>query len=254
MNKNNLVSIIIPTFNSSKFILETLDSVINQTYKEFEIIIIDDYSTDDTIFLVETYLKKQNISYKILKSKSNKGVAVARNRGIKEAKGEYVAFLDSDDLWDKNKLEKQVNFMKSNNYYFSFTNQYSINEEGSIIKSKNKIKQVVNYKTLLKRTYISTSSVVININKIGKFEMPNYRRGQDYATWIMLLRNIDAYGLNQRLLKYRVSRGSLSSNKFDNLKQIYTIQREQEGINRLRIYFNIIVYLFYGVKKTLFRR
>lgn len=254
MNNNKNVSIIIPTYNASKYIIQTLESVIVQSFNDYEIIIVDDCSKDDTVLKINNYLNKINVNFNLIINEKNLGVAISRNKGISVAKGQFIAFLDSDDMWDKDKLDKQITFMRENDYIFSYTNQYSINEDNQIIRSKNKIKKVVKYKTLLKRTYISTSSVVIDINKIGKFSMPNYRRGQDYATWLILLRDVNAYGLEERLLKYRVSSGSLSSNKLDNLRQIYNIQREQEGINRIKIYFNLCVYFIYAVNKTLFRR
>lgn len=254
MNDNKNVSIIIPTYNASKYIIQTLESVIVQSFNDYEIIIVDDCSKDDTVLKIKNYLNNINANFNLIVNEKNLGVAISRNKGISVAKGQFIAFLDSDDIWHKDKLDKQITFMRENDYAFSYTNQYSINEDNQIIRSTNKIKKVVKYKTLLKRTYISTSSVVIDINKIGKFSMPNYRRGQDYATWLILLRDVNAYGLDERLLNYRVSRGSLSSNKLDNLRQIYNIQREQEGINRIKIYINLCVYFIYAVNKTLLRR
>lgn len=247
------ISIIIPTYNSSRFIISTLESVKIQTYRNFEVIIIDDCSNDNTIDLIEKFIfENPNLDIKFIKKEQNTGVAVSRNIGIDESKGKYIAFLDSDDLWEMDKLEKQINFSKSNGYSFIYNAIDIINENGEIIKKKRKIIKIVSYKTLLKQTIISTSSVFIDIEKIGYFQMPLLRSGQDYATWLILLRKNNAYGIDEALTHYRRSNNSLSSNKFKSIKQVYSIQRKQEKIGVLSSTYNTIFFIINAFIKHFF--
>lgn len=175
-----LVSIIMPTYNCANFIDKSIESVINQTYKNWELIIIDDCSTDNTEEIVKKYIKEDSrIIYH--KLPTNSGAAVARNHGIAMAKGSYIAFLDSDDLWAKDKLEKQLKFMKDNGYAFTFTSYAQIDENGNpngvIIRAKEK----VDYNGVLLSCPIGNSSVIYNVDILGKFEIPNIRKRNDDA-------------------------------------------------------------------------
>ena len=180
---------------------------------------------------------------------TNQGAAVARNKALELAKGQYVAFLDSDDLWKSNKLEKQISFMKNNNISFCFSAIEMINEKDIVIKSKRNIKNEVNYSFLLKNTMIPTSSVVIDRNIVGDFQMPLIRGGQDYATWLMLLRNNTAYGINEALVQYRIGHSSLSSNKLKSFEQVWNIQTRQEKINKIKAFINLFCFGFNALKK-----
>ena len=157
---HDLISIVMPAYNSEKYIRNSIKSVINQTYKNWELIIIDDYSTDNTVSIIEEF---QNKNIHLIKNKKNSGAAISRNKGIKLAKGNYIAFLDSDDLWNKEKLEKQINFMKSNNYDFTYTSFTYLKERKT---KKVIIPEKLTYKESLKNTIILTSTVMINLKNI----------------------------------------------------------------------------------------
>lgn len=253
----NLVSVIIPVYNSEKFIKSTLESVIKQTYSEIEIVIVDDCSTDSSRQIVEKITNTQSIaesqkSRKIFyyRQPINQGAAVARNKALELASGQYIAFLDSDDMWKPEKLEKQISFMKSRNIGFCFSAIEMINQTGEVVKSKRDVKEEVTYSFLLKNTMIPTSSVVIDRNIVGDFQMPLMRGGQDYATWLMLLRKVGtAYGINEALVQYRIGHSSLSSNKLNSLKQVWNIQTRQEKINKIEAVFNLFCFCFNALKK-----
>ena len=156
-----LVSVIIPSHNSSNYIQKTIDSVLCQTYKNFEIIIVDDGSLDNSVEIIKKYalLDKRLVLFDL---KSNFGVSYARNFGISKSKGDYYCFLDSDDLWDKDKLKLQLSFMQKNNFLFSFTSYNLINSKNMVIKKKIKVPYLVNYKGLLKENSIACSTVMIS--------------------------------------------------------------------------------------------
>jgi len=169
--KNNLISIITPSYKSEKFITETIESVLTQYYHNWEMIIVDDFSSDNSNIIIEKYCK-QDHRIRLIKLEKNSGPAVARNKAIKEAKGRYIAFLDADDLWYPQKLEKQIQFMSDNNYELTYTNYETMNEDGknlnNIIKSPSKL----NYKQLLKANKIGCLSAIYDTHKIGKVYMP----------------------------------------------------------------------------------
>ncbi|MGG3689495.1 glycosyltransferase family 2 protein [Caldifermentibacillus hisashii] len=249
---NSLVSVIIPVYNSGKFIAKTLDSVLNQTYKQIEIIIVDDCSTDNSQQIINDYLvSHDNIIYHRLEV--NSGAAVARNKALDLAKGKYVAFLDSDDLWYPKKIEKQLELMQQKKAAICYTAIEMIDENDNLIKGKRNVLEMINYKFLLKNTMIATSTVIIDRELTGRFQMPLIRSGQDYATWLMLMRNGTlAYGINEPLTSYRKSSNSLSSKKYKNIVKVWRIQRYQENINSIRTLFNACSYALNAFKKHYF--
>lgn len=247
--KNEKVSVIIPVYNSEKFLKHTINSVLRQSYTDIEIIVVDDCSQDNSAKIV-LEMQKQYSNIRYYKQKTNKGVALARNRGLELAVGRYVAFLDSDDLWCKDKIKKQLELMKKNNIGFCFTAIEMIDKKGEIIRTKRNVPEQVDYKLLLKNTIIPTSSVVIDRNIIGDFKMPLLRSGQDYATWLSILgKGITAYGINEAKVRYRVSNNSLSSNKFKSIKQVWSIQVGQEKIHPIIASFNTIFFIINALKK-----
>ncbi len=250
--QEDLVSVIIPVYNSEKFIKETLNSVLNQTYKNIEIIIINDCSIDNSENIIKSYCSKyKNIIY--YKKQKNEGVAVARNLALDIAKGRYVAFLDSDDLWEKEKVEKQITLIKEKEASISYTAIEMINEYQDKIKSKREVREIIDYNFLLHNTMIATSSVIIDRKKTGNFKMPLRRLGQDYATWLMLLRNgSKAYGINEALVKYRIRDNSLSSNKLKSIKQVFEIQTKEEKINTIKAGYNTLLFCINALKKYYF--
>lgn len=249
---SGLVSVIIPVYNAEKFIENTIISALQQTYHDIELVIVDDCSTDKSAEII-LQLQNQYPQIKYYKLKSNSGAAVARNKAIELADGQYLAFLDSDDCWKPQKLEKQITLAQETGAEFIFNAIEMIDEQGKIIKGKIDIPSEVTYKFLLTNTIIATSSVLLDISKIGKFQMPPLRSGQDYATWLMLLRNgRTAHGINAALTLYRRTNGSLSSRKSKNWKKVWRIQVEREGINPIVAYIHCICYAVNAIKKYYF--
>jgi len=242
-----MVSVIIPTYNSEKYIEKTVVSALNQTYKNLEIIIIDDCSKDRSRELILN-LAKQDRRVRYFFQEKNQGAAVARNTGIKNAKGKYIAFLDSDDVWLPNKIEKQIIAIKKGNP-FVFCAYDFIDGEGKYIRNKSKIKPEVTYKDELVKTYISTPTVIFDREYFGNPQMPLRRTGQDYAFWLLLLRNAKAYGIDEALVHVTRRKGSLSKNKIQSLIDVYEVQTQLEKIGKLRAGLNTVRYLIYAVEK-----
>lgn len=245
------VSVITPVYNVEKYIDKTLESVFNQTYKDIEIVMVDDCSEDNSAEIISDFQKTHpEIIY--FQQPHNMGAGAARNKCLEFASGQYVAFLDSDDLWYPEKLEKQINCMKEKKSPFSYAAIEMINEEGVIIKGKRNLKENCDYKYLLRNTVIATSSVVIDRMELGEFRMPLRRGGQDYATWLGLLRGgVIAQGINEPLVRYRVRGNSLSSNKFSSLKQVWDIQTNVEHINKISGGINVLYFCINALKKYL---
>ncbi|MGM7702931.1 glycosyltransferase family 2 protein [Pseudalkalibacillus sp. Hm43] len=228
------VSVITPSYKSSKFIGDTISSVLNQTYKNWEMIIVDDCSPDNSVEVIEEYVQKDS-RIKLHQLSENSGAAVARNTAIDMADGKYIAFLDSDDLWLPEKLEKQVRFMEENKSVFSFTEYRIMDEEGSPTDITVKIPKEMSYRDLLKRTVIGCLTVMVNIEETGKVQMPNIRARQDLALWLSILRRgYVAHGIQEELAMYRKVKGSVSSNKFKMIKKNWTVYRDLEKIGPIR--------------------
>lgn len=251
--ERDLISIVVPVYNAEKFLTDTINTVLQQTYENWELIFVDDKSTDRSKKIISEYLNK-NKKIKLIENKENSGAAVSRNNGIKEAKGNYIAFLDADDLWKKEKLEKQLKFMKEINCAFSFTGYEFANEDGKGNGKIVKIPENINYKQSLKNTTIWTSTVMFDMKKLNKdiIKMPNIRKGQDTATWWKILKTgVEAYGLNENLSMYRRSSGTLSSNKFKALKRTWDLYRKVENLNIFYSFYNFLWYCFNAVKRRI---
>lgn len=245
MNKE-LVSIITPMYNSEKYIGQTIESVLNQTYKNWEMIIVDDESKDNTEEVVSTY-KDPRIKY--IRLTENSGAAIARTRAMQEAKGKYMAFLDSDDLWKSNKLEAQIKFMKKNNYNFVCSSYEQIDEQGNKNGKIIKCKKKVDYNGVLLSCPVGNSTVMYNVQKLGKFEVPNIRKRNDDALWLkMLKKERYIYGQDEVLMEYRIRQNSISSNKLDLVKYHWYLYREIEHLSVFRSAFHIVVW---GIIKIL---
>lgn len=247
--KENLVSVIIPVYKVAWIIENTIQSVQNQTYRDLEIVLVDDCSPDNSADIIKQMMVKDDrIHY--FKLDENSGAAVARNRAIRESRGRYIAFLDSDDMWEPDKLEKELALMKEKDCGFVYSAIKMIDKDGNVTKESTYVPTRLSYKTILTRTYIATSSVLLDMEKIGEFQMPLRRSGQDYATWLMLLRRVDyAYGIQEPLVRYRNSPGSLSSNKIASLKKVFSVQTKFEGINPIYAAFNTFCFGLYAFKK-----
>ena len=237
------VSVIIPMHNSSNFILKCIDSVINQTYKELEILLIDDKSSDNTIRKIKKIKDKR---IKIIKLNNNMGAARARNKGIEEATGDYISFLDSDDYWRLDKIEKQVEFIKDKVFIYS-KYEYLRGDKRHIAN----VPESLTYDELLKNSAIFTSTVMLNMKYLDKEDiyMPNMRMGQDYGAWYKILKKIDkAYGMQEVLATYRVGNKSLSSNKIKAMKRTWKLYK-MEKLPFLKRVYCFICYGLNAVKR-----
>lgn len=247
----DLVSIIIPVYNAEKYIDETINSVLDQTYNNWELILVNDCSTDNSERLIQKYLKDKRI--KLINNKVNSKAAISRNNGIKEANGRYICFLDADDKWDKEKLEIQIKFMKENDCAFSY-HSYEFASEKCIPNGKKVIaKEKLTYKECLKNNIISTITVMFDMNKLSKADifMPNYNYVEDTATWWKILRKgYIAYGIPNLFSYYRRIPNSNSSNKIRTQKSLWLLYRKEEKLN----FFNSVYYLFWKNINAIQRR
>ena len=236
---SELISIITPTYNCERFIGETIESVLKQTYKNWEMIIVDDCSTDNTYEVVKKYADNDSrIKYYLLEE--NSGAAVARTKAMQLATGDYMAFLDSDDLWISNKLECQLKFMKENNYNFTCTEYEQIDENGKSLNKVNKVKNKTNYNGVLLSCPVGNSTVMYNVSKMGKFQVPNIRKRNDDALWLQMLKKEEyIYGLDNILMEYRIRTNSISSNKLDLVKYHWYLYRNIEHLSIIRSLFHI---------------
>lgn len=250
---NELVSIITPVYNNSEFIKQTIESVQKQTYKNWEMIIVDDCSTDRTPELIKKISQKDD-RIKYIKLENNSGAAIARNKALSESRGRFIAYLDADDLWKKNKIQNQIDFMLAHDYAFVCSNYEKIDINNKILKQV-KIPKEINYKLFLRNTIIQTVGVMIDSRKTGRelLIMPNVRRRQDAATWCQLLKSgFNCYGVPEFLSYYRVVPKSLSSNKIKAIKGTWFLYRKIEKLSLLNACFCFLGYAINAVKKRIY--
>jgi glycosyltransferase involved in cell wall biosynthesis len=246
---NNLVSIIMPSYNTGKYIAESIRSVQKQTYEKWELIIIDDCSPDDTDEVVKPYLTDDRIRY--LKNEKNSGAAVSRNRALREVRGKWIAFLDSDDLWMPDKLEKQIKFMENGGYHFSYTNYAEIDTEGK----RNGI-TVTGPKRITKTGFFNYCwpgclTVMYDRDVVGLVQIADIKKNNDYAMWLKVCRTADCYLLDEELALYRRGRaGSVSTHSIKTMiGWHYKLYREAEGQNAIIAAFNTGRNLVFGFYK-----
>ena len=251
---NKLISIITPSYNCKDFIKDTIDSVISQTYINWEMIIVDDCSKDNTVDLIKGLIKNEN-RIRLICLDKNVGAAMARNKALELANGNYIAFLDSDDIWHENKLEKQIKFMQDKNYAISYTSYETINEQGMLNNHYINTVKSLNLKQYLKNTIIGFSTSMINKSLIKEeIKFLNIRIRQDTNLWITLLKyGYIAYGLNENLVKYRIHSNSISANKIKAAKQVWNLYYNihKFGLSKSIYYFTF--YAFNAVKKRIIR-
>lgn len=235
----NLVSIIMPTYNCGAFIGETIESIQAQTYDKWELIIADDCSTDDTESVIKKYAENDSrILYK--KLKQNSGAAVARTAAMKIANGQYMAFLDSDDLWAEKKLEKQISFMKKSGHAFTCTAYEQIDENGNRLNKIISPVEKCNYNRLLLDCPVGNSTVMYDVSAMGKFRVPNIRKRNDDALWLRMLKTEEyIWGMDEVLMKYRIRSGSISANKLKVIKYHWILYRKIEKLGIFRSAFHI---------------
>lgn len=242
---NILISIITPVYNAENYISKAIESVKEQTHKNWEMILIDDCSIDNSEVVIQKYLTDLRIHY--LKMEKNSGGARARNKGLEIAKGKIIAFLDADDQWKPEKLEKQLMFMLNNHYAFTFTSYEILGQK------ENKIVQVphkLSYSDFMKNTIIGTLTVMINTNIVGPIRLVDVQKDHDSMTWAELLkRGYFAYGMNESLAYYRKVPGSISNNKFRAVKNHWNNCRRIQKISFFKCTYYFIFYLFNAIKK-----
>ncbi len=239
------VSIITPLYNSGKYVSETIESVLAQTYSNWEMLIVDDCSTDNGVKIVKKYCEKDS-RIRYIKLEKNSGAAVARNKAIKMATGEYIAFLDSDDLWKKEKLEKQTKFMKEKNCAFSFTEYETMNEDSEKLNVLIKVpKSPIDYRRYLLTTPIGCLTTMYDIRKLGKVYMPLIRKRQDAGLWLKILKTgVKGYPLKKNLAEYRLVKNSISSNKSDLIKHQWKLYRKVEKLSIVESLFYLFCIIF----------
>lgn len=248
MKNEPLVSVVTPLYNAEKYISKTIESIINQEYNNLEIIIVNDCSKDKGPEIVKKY-QNYDERIKLINLEKNSGAAVARNVGIENSKGDFIAFIDSDDIWEKAKLKDQISFMIENGYNFSYTDYVKIDEKGKELRTI-KCPKLLTYNKELLYNRIGTSTVIYNQKILGKIYMPNLRQSEDYATWLKILKYYcNGYGLNKILTKYTVRKNSLSSNKLSLIKPHWEMYRKSEEFGIIKSSF----YLFTDIMSKILK-
>lgn len=247
--QDSLVSIITPAYNAEKYIAETIESVLNQTYQNWEMIIVNDCSKDNTEKIVQSYILKDK-RIRLISLENNGGVAVARNVAIKNAKGRYIAFLDSDDIWKKEKLQKQVGFMRMNGYAFTYTNYRQFKKNICGAKPEIGISSEISYEYALKGNPIGCLTVMLDREQIKFIEFIQARH-EDYRLWLRILKQgINAYGINESLAYYRVGNNeSVSGNKFKSILWTWKVFREDQKLSFVKTVCCMFFYVIRAIKK-----
>ena len=253
--KNELVSIIMPSYNTARFIAETINSVLNQTHQNWELIIVDDCSKDDTDRVVAQF---SDTRIRYLKNEKNSGAAVSRNKALREAKGRWVAFLDSDDMWMPEKLEKQIAFMETNAYSFSYTNYEEINVDGVKTGVRVTGPKKITKAGMFNYCWPGCLTVMFDATKVGLIQIEDIKKNNDYAMWLKVCKKADCYLLDDYLALYRKGRvGSVSTYSIKTMIcWHYKLFREAEKQNAVMSFFNTgrnLIFGFYKKKKYVHR-
>ena len=243
-----LVSIIMPTYNCGRFIRESINSVFSQTYRNWELLIVDDCSTDETESIVCTY-NDPRIRY--IRNEQNIGAALTRNRALREAKGRYIAFLDSDDLWMPEKLEKQIAFMETNGYAFTYTHYQEIDEASNPTGVMIYGPLHITKKGMYAFCWPGCLTVMYDVSKIGLIQIEDIQKNNDYAIWLKICKKADCYLLPEMLAKYRRGRiGSVSSHSITTMiKWHYRLFRDAEKMNTVLALWHTGINLVCGLYK-----
>jgi teichuronic acid biosynthesis glycosyltransferase TuaG len=243
------VSIITPSFNSSKFIAETIQSVQNQTYKNWEMIIIDDASSDETEAIVRSIIEKDN-RIQFYKLNQNSGPAVARNKGIEKASGDYMTFIDADDIWFPTFIENNIATIKKTGIPFVFSSYKRSNEQLEFVYSDFIVPEKVSYSDILKTNSISCLTAFLDIKSLGKKYMPLIRKRQDMGLWLNYLKVIPfAHGIQETQAIYRIRENSLSRKKSDLIKYQWQFYREVEQLNVFQSAYYMLHWMCRGFMK-----
>ena len=250
------VTIIIPYKSNLKYLFLALRSIFKQSYKNFKILIIYENKKKEDLEKIKNFLKKKNNNkfiIKIIINKKNKGAGESRNIGLKNSNTKYVAFLDSDDIWLKNKLKFQVSYMEKNNLYFSHTSYNIINSKNKIISERIAKKKII-FKDLIKSCDIGLSTVVLNLNFVttNKLYFPKIETKEDYVLWLKIINKIKTIrGINKKLTHYRKTKDSLSSNKIIGLLNGFKVYREYMSYGLIKSLFYLTLLSLNYIKKNL---
>lgn len=257
MNTEPSVTAIIPYKDNFKYLSLAINSVFNQTYKNLKVLIVYDNEKKIDLYKIRDYLKKKtknrSISVKIEINKKNLGAGYSRNKGIMKSNTKYIAFLDSDDLWAKNKLKTQISFMEKNNQVFSHTSYYVINELNKII-SERASKSVITFDQLINSCDIGLSTVILNLKfiKKNKFFFPKIKTKEDYVLWLKISKKLKfMMGINKKLTYYRKTKNSLSSSKLLGLINGYKVYRNYLKLDIISSIYRLIILSFNYLKKSL---
>lgn len=246
---SELVSIVMPNYNCGKFVEETISSVLAQTYKNWELLFVDDCSTDDSLKIVSGF---QDDRIRIFKNEKNSGAAVSRNYALREAKGRWIAFLDSDDLWEPEKLEKQLAFMQNNGYHFSYTNYIEVAEDGSLLGRAVSGPKKITQRRQFDYCWQGCLTVMYDAETVGFIQIEDIKKNNDYAIWLKVCKKAKCFLLPEVLAKYRKHTGSISrQSKFSLIKYHYHLFRNGEKKNRVVALWFTLKNLFYGVIKKI---
>lgn len=251
MEQQPLVSVIMPCYNMERYIADTIRSVINQTYAHWELIVVDDGSTDQTVELVKVFCEN-NSNIHLSVNKEHLGIAKTRNACIKQAKGRFYAFLDADDLWHPEKLERQLRFMLDRHIGFSYTSYDLIDENGKTLEKTIKTAGDLDHRAYLRNTIIGCSTVMVDTDMTGPVTVPNFRTSEDAATWLNILKKgFKAYAIKEPLTSYRIREHSASSNKLKAASDLWKVYRQHEKLAFFKAVACFICYALNAIKKRL---
>jgi len=246
-----LVSVITPVYNAEKFISETIQSVLHQTYDNWELILVDDGSTDHSLDIIAKFTQAYS-NIVLFKNDKNSGAAITRNRGTEEAKGEYIAFLDADDLWLPTKLEKHIQFMRNQELQVSFSSYELMDENGDSLHKRIQALETLSYNKLLKCNYIGNLTGMYHVKSLGKIYTKNLRKRQDWLLWLEAVKRsgAPALGIQESLAYYRLQSDSMSANKLGLIKYNYAVYRIglQFSVVKSIVYMILFLYEYLFVK------
>ena len=246
-----LVSVIMPCYNMERFIARSVASVMGQTYADWELLVVDDASTDKTVEIVRPFCE-QDDRVNLIANTRHAGIAESRNQALSIARGRYLAFLDADDIWHPDKLERQLAFMQDNEAGFSYSAYELIDEEDLPLQKTIATIGDLTYEGYLRNTIIGCSTVMVDKEKVGEIKVPNFRTSEDTATWLNLLRNgIVAQAIEETLVSYRIRRKSASSNKLKASHDLWKVYRKQERLPLCKAIGYFSSYAFHAIKKRL---
>lgn len=247
--KSIKVSVIMPVYNAQRFLKEAIDSVLSQSFSDFELIVVDDCSTDGSYEILLGYREKDE-RVRVYKNEENRGVSYTRNFGVSKAENDYIAFIDSDDMWEKDKLFKQIELINQHEEVdICYTGSAFVDTDSKRSNYIFKVPTQVSYKELLKQNVISCSSALVKKKWLIKYPMAHDSMHEDFAVWLSVLKDGGvARGVDEPLLVYRVDRNSKSGNKFKSMKMTYRVYKYM-GLNVFERFYYLVFYVLSGIKK-----